>query len=274
MCRMIAIISKNEISKDILNYYVFNSERSIMKQSDFSKERFQKDGWGIGIYTAKKPVVFKSPNPVFNEKEILSDKIKDINTKIFFLHIRNASNPRNLEKNKLIGIENSQPFSYSNYIFSHNGTLSIVDDIYENLGRYSKYVKGVNDSEVLFWNFIKNMDAYGDEMTALRMMRDEIKTVWISVKKKYSFKKPYNGLNVFVSDSRSLFALCDFKMDDEKYSIMTSGWEYGRFAYRKEKDYFIISSEPCDNGKWNKASHSSILSIDLKLNLKFKNLEV
>jgi predicted glutamine amidotransferase len=264
MCRMLSIVSRNTISTDILKYYVFDSERSIIKQSRFNPERLQRDGWGIAYYK-KRPVVFKSPNPVYDEKEILEEKISDISSNFFLIHIRNASNPNKLDRDKLIGYENTQPFLSNSYIFSHNGTLSIVNDVFENLGRYKKYVKGVNDSEVLFWHFIKHMDAYGDPKTSLYMMRDEINTIWISVKKDYKkLKKPYNGLNVFVYDGNKFFALCDFKMDKEIYSIMTPKWEYGSYAFMKNENYIVISSEPCDGKKWNKIDPVSIITIDTK----------
>lgn len=271
---MIALISEKKLSPLDIRYHLYSADKSLVKQADYDLKRLQRDGWGVGYYDEKsKPVVLKTPNPIYEEKKKVEDIFGKINSGVFIAHVRYASNPKNLDKNKLIGLRNTQPFSYSNFIFSHNGTLSIVDEIFLNLGKYSKYVKGVNDSEVLFWNFIKHMDAYSEASTALEMMRDEIKTVWISVKKKYSFKSPYNGLNIFVSDSKSLFVLCDFKTEEEKYSIMTKGWEYGSFAYRKEKDFFIVSSEPTDGGNWNKMPQSSVMVVGSDLNFKINTLE-
>lgn len=271
---MIALISEKKLSPLDIRYHLYSADKSLVKQADYDLKRLQRDGWGVGYYNEDlKPVVLKTPNPIYEEKKKVEDILGKINSSIFIAHIRYASNPKNLDKNKLIGFENTQPFSHSNFIFSHNGTLSIVDEIFLNLGKYSRYVKGVNDSEVLFWNFIKHMDAYGEASTAIEMMRDEIKTVWISVKKKYSLENPYKGLNVFVSDSKSLFVLCDFKTEEEKYSIMTKGWEYGRFAYRKEEGFFIVSSEPTDGRNWNKMPQSSIMVVGSDLNFKISTLE-
>lgn len=271
---MLAIISKEYILKDALRYYLIEGEKSLLKQSEFNKERLQEDGWGFGYYSdVGKPVIFKSQYPVFKEKDLFEKKVESIKTRIAIFHIRAASNPRNLDRKKLLGIENTQPFTYKNFIFAHNGTLSIVDDIYENLGRYKKYVKGINDSEVLFWNLIKHIDAYGDIPVALSMLRDEIKTVWVSVKRNYSFELPYKGINIFLSDSNKLYAMCDFKMKDEKYSIMSKGWEYGRFAYRNENGLFVIASEPVDNKNWNKSNHLSIISVDKEINMKITEIE-
>lgn len=267
---MIAIISKKEIPCDLIKYHTLNSQFSIIKQSKFNKKRLQKDGWGIGYFYKGKAKIFKSKNAIYNEENLFLKQLNKFKSKIFMLHIRHASNPRKLPYKKLISLNNSQPFTLKNIIFTHNGTLSIVDEIYSNLGYYSKYVKGVNDSEVLFVNFLKHLDAYGDIKKALLMMRDEINTIWISVKKKYKdLSKPYNGLNIFVSDGEKFYALCDFVMEKEIYSLMTPKWEYGRFALKKDNDTVIISSEPTDNSNWIRLKHLSIVEVssDLKINI-------
>jgi len=276
MCRMISIISNSDnlLSSDLIKYYVIESDKSLLKQSKFNPSRFQKDGWGIGYYKDGKTFIFKSPNPIYNELSLVNNKIEKVNSNFFLIHIRNASNPRQIEKDKLIGIENTQPFSYQNYIFSHNGTLSIVDEVFENLGKYKKYVKGLNDSEVLFWHFIKHIDAYADVKTALYTMRDEINTIWVSVKKDYrKLKKPYNGINVFVYDGSTFYALCDFKMEKETYSLMTPKWEYGSYAFRKEKSCVVISSEPCDYKEWKKIDPVSIVTIEKNLNIRIESID-
>ncbi|NLH39566.1 MAG: class II glutamine amidotransferase [Elusimicrobia bacterium] len=273
MCRMIAIVSDKPIKKEVINYCLIDARKSILKQSSFNNNRLQKDGWGVAYYSNSKPVVYKSDKPVFDEKEKLVKKIASVNSNIFLAHIRNASNPKKLPHNRLISVENSQPYSYGNIVFSHNGTLSIVDDIYLNLGKYKKYIKGVNDSEVLFWNFIKHLNAYGNIKTAIEMMRDEINTIWISVKKNYpDLKKPYNGLNLFVSDGNQIYALCDFVMEKESYSLMSKGWEYGRFAIKRFDDYTVISSEPVDDTDgWEKVKPLTIISIK-KTNINISDI--
>lgn len=270
---MFVIISKKEISNKSLLYYIVESEKSIIKQARANQNRLQKDGWGIGYYSDNKLFVFKSPKPIYEEEEILKEKIQNIGTKNFLIHVRRASNPRKIDMKELISKENSQPFHFENILFSHNGTLNIVDEIFENLGKYKKYVQSLNDSEVLFWHFIKNLDAYGDIEEALKAQRREIHTVWISVKKDYkNFKEPYTGLNIFVNNGNKFYALCDFKLKKEQYSLMTKNWEYGNYAIKKEEDTFIISSEPLDNSQWEKISYNSIVSFDIKnFKLEIKN---
>lgn len=265
MCRMFFISSKTEISNQILLYYTVESEKSIIKQSRYNEKRLQKDGWGIAYYSNNKLFVFKSPKPIYEEEKTLIEKLENIKTKNFLIHIRKASNPRKIETTKLISHNNTQPFYLENILFSHNGTLNIVDEIYENLGKYKRYVKGLNDSEVLFWHFIKNLEAYGDIEEALKAQRREIHTVWISVKKEYKkIQEPYTGLNIFVCNGYEFYALCDFKLKNEPYSIMSENWEYGSYAIKKDSDIFIISSEPLDNTKWEKIEYNSIIFFNIK----------
>ncbi|MCX7641656.1 MAG: class II glutamine amidotransferase [Elusimicrobiales bacterium] len=267
MCRMFFISSKKIIPNQKLLYYLIESDKSLVKQSQINQKRLQKDGWGFG-YITDKTKIDKSPNPIYQELKLLKNKIESIETRLFITHIRRASNPRKLKFNKLISYENTQPFSTSDIIFTHNGTLNIVDEIYENLGKYKKFVKGINDSEVLFWHVIKNIDAYGDIKHAILAARREIHTVWISVKKEYKqFDEPYTGLNIFLTNSEKFYALCDFKLKKEIFSLMTENWEYGNYALKFSKQEFIISSEPLDNEKWEKIPYNSIIEFDIK---KFK----
>jgi len=254
---MLAIISKDSIGADFLKNICISSGKSLLKQSFSDKLRRQEDGWGIGYYIEKKPFIFKSEKAIFNEKELFEKKIKAAeNSKIFIAHIRDASNPKKLPHKKLISRENSQPFFLDNIVFAHNGTLFICDEIYSNLGKYKKYVKGVNDSEILFWEFIKILEAYGDISVALKMLKDEIKTVWFSIEKDLKNKginTPYRGLNIFVSDGNELFAMEDYELKPQKYSIMTHRWKWGKYALKRENGKIIIASEPCDNSQWEKA---------------------
>ncbi len=265
MCRMFFISSKKTIPTQALLYYTIEAEKSILKQSEFNPKRLQKDGWGIGFFNKKTPQIYKSPKSIYNEKEKLKDIITEIETSSFIIHIRRASNPRKIDPKKLISLQNTQPYYTDSLIFTHNGTLNIVDEIYENLGKYKKFVKGLNDSEVLFWHVVKNIDAYGNISQAILAARREINTVWISVKNSYKqFKQPYTGLNIFIYEKTKFYALCDFKLENEIYSLMTPGWEYGRYALKRDKDTFIISSEPLDGEEWEKINHNTLVEFDIK----------
>ena len=65
MCRMIGIISVRPTS---LYKYLVEDECSLLIQAEKGK---QSDGWGIGYYERGKLRIFKSPRPVYEEKELL-----------------------------------------------------------------------------------------------------------------------------------------------------------------------------------------------------------
>lgn len=238
-----------------------DSEKSLIKQSCANPDRLQKDGWGVGFFKSGEVRIIKSRGPIFKEE----DKVRKISGEadIFLAHIREASNPKKLPHKKLISQANSQPFSAQGFIFCHNGTLCIPDAVSSNLGGLKKNLKGVNDSEVLFWQIIKSLNAYGDPVTAIRMSVDEIETVWISVKKEYEKKgiaTPYKGLNIILASKEALYALCLYPENSSKKAILTPSRPFGKMAYRKEGKTFIFASEPLDGGKWENLENGFILS--------------
>jgi len=103
------------------------------------------------------------------------------------------------------------------------------------------------------------------------MLKDEINTIWFSIEKEMKNKgvnTPYIGLNIFVSDGDKLYAMQDYELKQKKYSIMTKGWDWGKYALKREDNRVIIASEPCDNFKWDKIS-SSIIAISKNSKINF-----
>lgn len=250
--------------------------RSLLRQAGAVKGREQRDGWGAAFYAAGKLALVKSPAPASAQEERFTRAVSGRRPGLALAHIRQASNPLGLASKKLIGTENTQPFSGNGFVFAHNGTLEIPSEIKSALGKYEKFVKGVNDSEVLFWQVMKMLDAYGDPALALEMAVEETKTVWLSVKGRYPGKKnPYRGLNIFLSDGKTLLVLCHYPADSKKEALMTPGWEFGRIAWRRDAGKVVFSSEPLDGGRWNKMSDLEIAEARLGgggVGLKFKNI--
>ena len=170
----------------------------------------------------------------------------------------------------------TQPFSGNGFVFAHNGAIEISAEIKTTLGKYEKFVKGVTDSEVLFWQVMKMLDAYGDPALALEMAVEEIKTVWLSVKDRHPGEKaPYRGLGIFLSDGKALWVLCHYPAHAEKNALMAPGCKFGRIAWRRDAQKIIFSSEPLDSGSWRKMSGLQIAEARLGANgvtLKIKTL--
>ncbi len=65
MCRITAALSSRPASsRDLL----YGNPKSLLAQAGAVKGRFQDDGWGIGFFRARAPVVVKSPGAARLEK--------------------------------------------------------------------------------------------------------------------------------------------------------------------------------------------------------------
>ncbi len=253
--------------------------KSLLAQADAAAGRFQDDGWGIGFFNGE-PVVRKSPRPARLEKKKFS-AAAGARSGLVIGHLRDASNPAGLPRASLLGRANTQPFAAGGCLFAHNGTLFIKDEIRSLLGKYAAKVRGDNDSEVLFWQVMKMLDAYGSPETALEMALDEIRTVWLSCRGKYPGRPaPYRGLNMFLASPGALTVLCHYQSRKEggKGALLTPGWEYGRIAWRREKSRLVFSSEPADGGPgWRKMNDPEIASASVKagrLEVSFKRIKL
>jgi predicted glutamine amidotransferase len=242
------------------------SEKALLKQADAVKGRFQDDGWGVAYFgRGTGPLAYKSAEPVRLEKAAFRRAVKAASgSAVVLAHLRDASNPKGLKRSLLKGRRNTQPFCGNGFAFAHNGTLYIPGEIKTALGKYAGFVKGTNDSEVLFWQIMKMLDAYGTAELALEMALDEINTVWLSCKKDYPhLNAPYRGLNIMLADKKNLWTLCHFPGNPARRALLTPGWEFGRLAWRREKHAFVFSSEPLDGGGWNKLSDLELVRTSL-----------
>ncbi len=274
MCRITAVLStRPAANRDLLA----GNPKSLLAQAGAVKGSYQDDGWGIGFYRGTGPAVIKSPRPARLERKAFAAAADAAVSRVTIAHLRAASNPLRLPKAGLVSRANTQPFSADGLVFAHNGTLFIKDEIRSLLGKYASRVKGTNDSEVLFWQTVKMLDAYGSPETALEMALDEIRTVWLSCRDGYPGRRaPYLGLNLFLASRDSLTVLCHSPAKKEKGALLTRGWEYGRIAWRRERNRVVFSSEPADAGPgWKKMDDSGLARAEArggKIVLSFKKL--
>lgn len=273
MCRITAIISSRPSnSADLL----CRGPKSLLSQAGAVKGRYQDDGWGIAHYRAGKPAIKKSTGAARLEPEAFAAAAAKTVSCVTLAHLRYASAP-GVPKAAQVRPENTQPFSAGGIVFAHNGTLFIKDEIRSLLGKYAARVKGTNDSEVLFWQVMKMLDAYGSPAAALEAALDEIRTVWVSCKGAHpGVKRPYTSLNFFLASKDSLTVLCHALRSDAKRALLTPGWEYGRIAWRREEGRVVFSSEPADGARgWKKMNDPEVASARLsggRIELDFKRI--
>lgn len=154
MCRLFGTLS---VKASNARKHLLEDPCSVYVQSKVDPSRLQSDGWGIGFYIDGVPKVIRSEKPVYTEYEKFASAVQIASSRAVLAHVRRASNPRGLPREQLISIENSQPFSYKKYIFVHNGTISIPDEVAKRLGEWKGRLRGLNDSEVYFWYVVKEM---------------------------------------------------------------------------------------------------------------------
>lgn len=272
MCRLFAqISSKNKNAYDGLACKEF----SLLKQSCCNQKNLQKDGWGTAYLQSKnEPLdrwkIIKSPNPIFTEKIKFKKIARESKSKIIIGHIRHASNPKKLPQKELIGLENTQPFSFQNLVFAHNGALNIQDQIADTLGIYQTNIHGTNDSEVLFWLLVKIWKENSAKTDSKKLwgkifkeMILAIESAWNKIpKNKRKFEVPFRGLNCIVSDGKSLATLC-YYAPSKGQSLCGQNRPYFEMCYNISSDMVTIASEPMDKfSEWRPIPTKHILVVD------------
>jgi len=212
MCRLFGGLSLNF---SIFSKYMLEDPCSLYVQSRIDRSKLQGDGWGVGFYVNGSSRIVKSEKPIYEEYERFKAVVKDLNSPIAVAHIRRASNPRGLPREKIISIENSQPFGYGSYLFAHNGVITIPDEMAAILGGWKPKIRGLNDSEVYFWHMVKELSEGRSLPQALKNFQKNLLRVWDESRGKHPDKdRPYIGLNMIFSDGEKLYAYC--KYDEER----------------------------------------------------------
>ncbi len=261
MCRLFGQIS---VSPRTASDYLSETPRSLLKQSDARRKHLQKDGWGLGFFSGGRPRVVKSPKPAFVEAARFASAAGKARSRVVLGHLRAASNPRGVPAKRLINLAMTQPYTDGKWIFCHNGTLQIPDEVASLLGPYRARVKSLNDSEVFFWQLRKFIDVHGSVPEAMKACVREIWGLWAGCRERYPKKKtPYTGLNAIVSDGKSLYALCHYpaKMD---HPALFSGQPWGRMSLFRRGGRVVVASEDLDPRGWKRLGAAEIVSASPK----------
>ena len=235
MCRMLGIIGVKLVTP---LKHLIDAECSLLRQAELGR---QGDGWGIGYYLHGSPRLFRSEKPVYSEPDLYRRVAASISSKIIIAHVRKASNPRGLPRDKLIGIENSQPFKYHNRLFAHNGVIRAVDEVMEFLGEYRSIIMGNNDSEVYFALLMRGWDLEGEVCRALRWVEETFFMVMKSSKKNH--RNPFTSLNAIFSDGERLYAYNRYLEGSNLKSVCYKDSPYYTLTFLDQGDVLIVASE-------------------------------
>jgi len=218
------------------------------------------DGFGAGWYTGQEQAcVVKGREPVWNDNNFINIS-KQTESGLFMAHVR-------LTTTGEVHRENSHPFSYKNWIFQHNGSISefpkvrrdlqvdIAPDLYPEL-------KGNTDSETIFLLAL----TYGLNEQPKKALRLTIKRLQQAAKD----NNTDGGLNLScaMSDGKNLYTI-RFGENVEQtntqfYSENSTCLEdFASKCTPLPKQSVVVVSEPLDGltSKWNKVPENSFLKI-------------
>ena len=247
MCRMFGILGGADHRPE---RWLTRTDCSLLAQSNFSAKQPQRDGWGIAWYEdGRAPRLERGVRGAFEATELSRFRAiaRACRGPVVVGHLRHASNPMGLPRDRLLGLENSQPFVEGSRVFAHNGMISFPRETLPLLEGYRERVKGVNDSEVLFYLFLRHFDATGDPRAAYESARKDLVAIWKS--KGRSGPGPYTGLNIlFVPSPDAMWAFCE-SIGEHGGGLCQRDRPYYQMAYYADATQLIVASEPLDRNR-------------------------
>jgi predicted glutamine amidotransferase len=261
MCRLFAAYAWGPIEADVP---LVLASYSLLRLSHIDKKRKQADGWGIGWFSNHRPKIHKSPHPIYKEVALARRAARQAAQSVVLGHVRWASNPLKLKKSELIGQEHSQPFSHDDWLFVHNGTLYIPREVRAHLGRWARYIKGKNDSEVLFYWLLKTVvHGRGSLPARVRGSLRGLEAIWRKCRHSYPlYKYPYHGLNWVLSNGRTMLAFCYVDPRGQvKYPALGHRKQpYYALQMRQTPHQLMLASEPMDKQPgWKPVGHGHLV---------------
>lgn len=243
MCRLFGLLGNPMTPADP---WLVATDRSLLAQSHATPETSQPDGWGIAWYTDRRVArVEKGVRGAFEEPERFRQAALAARGPAVLGHLRHASNPMNLPRSRLIGLENSQPFLFRNFLFAHNGHIPHPRETRPLLGKYEALVQGVNDSEVLFWLLVKHVESLGDPVLAYAQTVTDLIRVWEENGR--ATEHPYSGLNVLLTRGpNELWAFCHWR-GEHGPGLIDRSRPYYQLAYVTDAKQCVVGSEPFDS---------------------------
>ncbi|MFN7135475.1 MAG: class II glutamine amidotransferase, partial [Myxococcales bacterium] len=128
--------------------------RSLVQESNCLglQSREHPHGWGIGFYNGRDITLSRAAGAAFEDADFA--RISGlVNSDCVVAHVRKASVGN-------IGIQNSHPFRYEQFLFAHNGTLEDFDRLVREpmealiAPDFRPLIRGETDSERCFFLFL------------------------------------------------------------------------------------------------------------------------
>lgn len=257
MCRLFGMLGSPQAPAEP---WLVSADRSLLVQSRGGEKRPQADGWGVAWYSERRqPRVEKGVAGAFADAPAFAKASRAAQGPVVIGHVRRASNPMHLPEERLRGLENSQPFAYHNYLFAHNGMIPYPRETRPLLGKFEEQVRGVNDSEVLFWLLVRHTEALGDPLEGYARTVADLSRVWSQ--QPHGDAPPFSGLNViFTRGPNELWAFCLWR-GEYGASLFDARRPNFQMTYVADAKQCVVGSEPFDGTRndWKSLENGSYL---------------
>lgn len=250
MCRLFGLLTAENARAEP---WLVHTDRSLLAQSHASPKTAQTDGWGIAWFgESGHPKVVKGVAGAFepSEREKFVATAKVAEGPLVVGHLRHASNPMGLQREELLGPANSQPFDSHTAIFAHNGSIPLPRETRPYLGVHESKVRGVNDSEVVFWLLVRHAEEMNDPLRGYVHAVEDL--VRVRKETKEPSVPPFTGLNIlYAPRAEELWAFCLWT-GDHGTGLLDGSRRYYEMTYRATAHSVVVGSEPFDDehGTW------------------------
>lgn len=254
MCRLFAQVAPQAASaRDVLA----DSDYSLLRQADLDPANPQKDGWGLAWFADDgSPRVVKSGRPANDERARFTAAADEARSSVVLGHIRAAS--------KGIGVDEARahPFGDDGWVFAHNGTLLIHEEVAAALGGRRARLRTDSDSEVYFQQFLKHLAATADPSKAFEACIAENWRLWEECRARYpGLAAPYTSLNAIASDGHGVHALCHAAQRGlAEHGVCHADQPWSVMSFAKRGKRFLLASEGVDGGDWTRLSPPETIS--------------
>jgi predicted glutamine amidotransferase len=264
MCRLFGMVARQSAA---VAPWLLDAPIPFLRQATVDPKELQGDGWGIAWFPSPEegPRLEKGAEGVHLplERDHFIRVASGLRAPLVIAHLRKASNPLGLPREKLVALENTQPFLSDGTVFAHNGWIPLPRETLKYLGPRAGRVRGVNDSEVLQQLFLREIDLANDPVRAYTAAVEKLREVWEDQGRPP--KGPHGGLNIlFAPTVRDLWAFCYYSGE---HGTCLSGLPrpYYEMSYRQDGDRVIVVSEPTDRelGRWRPIRSGEYLHVHL-----------
>lgn len=218
MCRVFGAVATEPIS---VRHELCDAANPLIRQSEDHDS-----GWGIAAYDelgGDAPWIERFPVSAFSDRRF--EAATTMQARIFSVHVRRAT---------LGGIsaENTHPFDFGPYSFSHNGTILNFRSL---LRSGMPEPRGETDSECFFLRLINEFDP-GDPV---RSLRGVVATIVAGT--------TFSGLNFLFSDGLKLYA-----------------YRLGTFSlfWTTRAGVSLVASEILTDDAWHSVQQDVLLTLD------------